>query len=113
MKGDKLETRILTAVIIAVLAGVVLFAIQEVLVRLFSGRQNGPNGKRNTETPQNRDRRIISSTIGYCFTIILVVLLVMATQLSKTYIKALESERADMMESLTVSTSIQWQVIHS
>ena len=103
--GDKLETRILTAVIIAVLAGVVLFAIQEVLVRLFSGRQNGPNGKRNTETPQNRDRRIISSTIGYCFTIILVVLLVMATQLSKTYIKALESERADMMEKCAVTSA--------
>ncbi|MBR3247218.1 MAG: hypothetical protein IKG03_02345 [Clostridiales bacterium] len=103
--GDKLESRILTAVIIAVLAGVVLFAVQEVLIRLIRGRQGGASGKKNTETPQNRDRRLISSTIGYCFTIILVVLLVMATQLSKTYIKALESERADMMEKCAVSSA--------
>ena len=105
--GDKLEARILTAVIIAVLAGVVLFALQEVLVRLFNGKQSGPAGaaKRAAETPQNRDRRIISSTIGYCFTIILVVLLVMATQLSKTYIKALKSERADMMEKCAVTSA--------
>ena len=103
--GDKLESRILTAVIIAVLAGVVLFAVQEVLIRFLRGRQNGTSGKKNTETPQNRDRRLISSTIGYCFTIILIVLLVMATQLSKTYIKALESERADMMEKCAVSSA--------
>ena len=96
--GDKLEQRILTACIIAVLAGVVLFAVQEVLIRIFRGRGD----KANAETAQSRDRRLISSTIGYCFTIILVVLLVMATQLSKTYIKALESERADMMEKCAV-----------
>ena len=101
--GDKLEGRILTAVVIAVLAGVVLFALQEILIRVVRNRQSGPNGKKNSETPQSRDRRLISSTIGYCFTIILVVLLVMATQLSKTYIKALESERADMMEKCAVS----------
>ena len=103
--GDKLESRILTAVIIAVLAGVVLFAVQEVLIRVLRGRQSGSSSKKNSETPQNRDRRLISSTIGYCFTIILVVLLVMATQLSKTYIKALESERADMMEKCAVSSA--------
>ena len=103
--GDKLESRILTAVVIAVLAGVLLFAVQEILIRVIRGRQNGSSGKKNTETPQSRDRRLISSTIGYCFTIILVVLLVMATQLSKTYIKALESERADMMEKCAVSSA--------
>ena len=103
--GNKLEGRILTAVVIAVLAGVVLFALQEILIRIIRNRQNGPNGKKNSETPQSRDRRLISSTIGYCFTIILVVLLVMATQLSKTYIKALESERADMMEKCAVSSA--------
>ena len=102
--GDKLESRILTAVVIAVLSGVLLFAVQEVLIRVIRGRQSG-SGKKNAETPQNRDRRLISSTIGYCFTIILVVLLVMATQLSKTYIKALESERADMMEKCAVSSA--------
>lgn len=101
--GDKLEGRILTAVMIAVVSGVVLFVVQEVVIRILRGRQNGSGRKKNAETPQNRDRRIISSTIGYCFTIILVVLLVMATQLSKTYIKALESERADMMERCAVS----------
>ena len=99
--GDKLEQRILTACIIAVLAGVVLFAVQEVLIRIFRGRGE----KTSAETPQNRDRRLISSTIGYCFTIILVVLLVMATQLSKTYMKALKSERADMMEKCAVSSA--------
>lgn len=103
--GDKLESRILTAVIISVLSGVAIFAVQEVLIRVLRGRQNGASGKKNSETPQNRDRRLISSTIGYCFTIILVVLLVMATQLSKTYIKALESERADMMEKCAVSSA--------
>ena len=103
--GDKLESRILTAVVISVLAGVVLFALQEIIIRLLRGRQNGSSGKKNAETPQNRDRRLISSTIGYCFTIILVVLFVMATQLSKTYIKALESERADMMEKCAVSSA--------
>ena len=103
--GDKLESRILTAVVIAVLAGVVLFAVQEILIRVIRNKQGGSSGKKNTETPQNRDRRLISSTIGYCFTIILVVLLVMATQLSKTYIKALESERADMMEKCAVSSA--------
>lgn len=101
--GNKLEGRILTSVVIAVLSGVVLFALQEILIRIIRNRQSGPNGKKNSETPQSRDRRLISSTIGYCFTIILVVLLVMATQLSKTYIKALESERADMMEKCAVS----------
>lgn len=101
--GDKLESRILTAVVIAVLCGVFLFAVQEVLIRVIRGRQTGSSGKKSPETPQTRDRRLISSTIGYCFTIILVVLLVMATQLSKTYIKALESERADMMEKCAVS----------
>ena len=100
--GDKLESRILTACVIAVLAGVLLFAIQEILIRLFKGKGEG---KKNPETPQNRDRRLISSTIGYCFTIILVVLLVMATQLSKTYIKALESERADMMQKCAVTSA--------
>ena len=99
--GDKLEQRILTACIIAVLAGVVLFAVQEVLIRIFRGRGE----KTSAETPQSRDRRLISSTIGYCFTIILVVLLVMATQLSKTYMKALKSERADMMEKCAVSSA--------
>ncbi|MCR4766647.1 MAG: hypothetical protein K5875_01655 [Saccharofermentans sp.] len=103
--GNKLEGRILTAVVIAVLAGVVIFALQEILLRVIRGRQNSSGGKKSSETPQSRDRRLISSTIGYCFTIILVVLLVMATQLSKTYIVALESERADMMQKCAVSSA--------
>ena len=55
--GDKLESRILTAVVIAVLAGVLLFAAQEILIRVIRNRQNGSGGKKNTETAQSRDRR--------------------------------------------------------
>ena len=104
-KGNELESRILKAVIISVLAGVVVFALQEVLVSVIRNKQNGPNGKKSVETPQSRDRRLVSSTIGYCFAIVLVVLLVMSAQISSVYTKALESERADMMEKCAVTSA--------
>ena len=102
--GNKLEGRILTAVIIAVVVGVVVFIVQELLIKLFRRRQ-GNAGPQVSETAKARDKRLISSTIGYCFAIILVVLLVMSRQLSSVYVTALESERADAMQKCAVSSS--------
>ena len=102
--GNKLEGRILTAVIIAVVIGVVIFVFQELLIKIFRRRQ-GNAGAQVSESAKARDKRLISSTIGYCFAIILVVLLVMSRQLSSVYITTLESERADAMQKCAVSSS--------
>ena len=95
--GNTLESRILLAVIIAVVAGVVLFIVQEIFVKIMRSKQ-GDKGR--GESARSRDKRITSTTIGYCFAIVLIVLLVMSSQLSSVYVKALESERADSMESV-------------
>ncbi|MBR3081546.1 MAG: hypothetical protein IKH06_01695 [Clostridiales bacterium] len=102
--GNKLEGRILTAVIIAVVVGVIIFIFQELLIKIFRRRQ-GNAGAQVSESSRARDKRLISSTIGYCFAIILVVLLVMSRQLSSVYITTLESERADAMQKCAVSSS--------
>ena len=102
--GNKLEGRILTAVIIAVVIGVVIFVLQELLIKLLRRRQ-GNAGTQVSESARARDKRLISSTIGYCFAIILVVLLVMSRQLSSVYITTLESERADAMQKCAVTSS--------
>ena len=102
--GNKLESRILIAVIISVVAGVALFVVQEVLIKVMRGKQGGANG-RNAETPRARDKRITSTTIGYCFAIVLVVLLIISNHLSGVYVQALESERADAMEKCAISSA--------
>ena len=102
--GNKLEGRILTAVIIAVVIGVVIFILQELLIKLLHRRQ-GNSGAQVSESAKARDKRIISSAIGYCFAIILVVLLVMSRQLSSVYITTLESERADAMQKCAVTSA--------
>ena len=102
--GDKLEGRIMTAVIIAVVVGVVIFILQEMLIKFLRHRQ-GNSGAQVAESARAREKRIISSAIGYCFAIILVVLFVMSKQLSSVYITTLESERADAMEKCAVSSA--------
>ncbi len=101
--GNTLESRILLAVIISVVAGVILFIVQEIFVKIMRSKQ-GDKGR--GESARSRDKRITSTTIGYCFAIVLIVLLVMSSQLSSVYIKALESERADSMEKCALSSAI-------
>ncbi len=101
--GNTLESRILVAVIISVVAGVVMFIVQEIFVKIMRGKQ-GDKGR--GESARARDKRITSTTIGYCFAIVLIVLLVMSSQLSSVYVKALESERADAMEKCALSSAI-------
>ena len=103
--GNKLEGRILTAVIIAVVFGVVVFILQELFIKMIR-RKQGNAGAQVTESAKARDKRIISSAIGYCFAIILVVLLVMSRQLSSVYVTALKSERADAMQKCAVSSAM-------
>ena len=103
--GNKMEGRILTAVIIAVVFGVVVFILQELFIKMVR-RKQGNAGAQVTESSRARDKRIISSAIGYCFAIILVVLLVMSRQLSSVYVTALKSERADAMQKCAVSSAM-------
>ena len=103
--GNKLEGRILTAVIIAVIFGVVVFILQELFIKMIRSKQ-GNAGAQVAESARARDKRIISSAIGYCFAIILVVLLVMSRQLSSVYVTALKSERADAMQKCAVSSAM-------
>lgn len=103
--GNKMEGRILTAVIIAVVFGVVVFILQELFIKMIR-RKQGNAGAQVTESARARDKRIISSAIGYCFAIILVVLLVMSRQLSSVYVSALKSERADAMQKCAVSSAM-------
>ena len=102
--GNQLEGRILTAVIIAVVFGVVTFILQEILIKLLR-RKQGNSGAQVSESVRARDKRIISTAIGYCFAIILVVLFVMSRQLSSVYVTALESERADAMQKCALTSA--------
>ncbi len=58
-----------------------------------------------SEKRRLRERRTIAATVGYCFVIVLVVLLVMSNVLTGTYTDLLRTERADTMESLAVASS--------
>ena len=98
--GDSLESRIFIAVLVSFAAAVVLFIVQEIVIYVVR-KKDSSGGV--TESSRGRERRLIASTIGYCFTTILVVLFVMSSQLTQTYVKALESERADTMQSITIA----------
>ncbi|MBO4460185.1 MAG: hypothetical protein J5778_05960 [Clostridiales bacterium] len=100
--GDGLEGRILVAVLISFAVAVVLFVLQEILIRLMRRSSSSAHAG---ESAKGRMKRIISSTIGYCFTTILVVLFVMSSQLTRTYILALESERSDSMQAIALSSA--------
>ena len=54
---------------------------------------------------KRKERRTITSSIGYCFVIVLIVLLVMSSVVTNTYTTILKSERAEAMEALVVSES--------
>lgn len=54
---------------------------------------------------KKKEKRIISSTVGYCFVIVLVVLLVMSNLLTDSYKQLLQNERADSMQSIAVASS--------
>lgn len=61
---------------------------------------------RNTaEIKRRKERRGVAATIGYCFVIVLVVLMVMSNILTDNYTVVLETERAESMEALAVSCS--------
>ncbi len=101
--GNEMEGRILLSVILCLAAGVVLFIIQEFFIRFMRKKQG--KGANAGETSKNKEKRLMSSTIGYCFSIVLVVLFVMSNQLSNTYVAALESERADSMQKISIASS--------
>jgi len=61
--------------------------------------------RNSAEIKRRKERRGIAATIGYCFVIVLVVLMVMSNILSDHYTVVLETERAEAMESLAVSCS--------
>lgn len=61
--------------------------------------------RNSAEIRRRKERKSIATTIGYCFVIVLVVLLVMSKTLTDTYTVVLESERAEAMESISVACS--------
>ena len=61
--------------------------------------------RNSAEIKRRKERRGIAATIGYCFVIVLVVLMVMSNILTEHYTVVLETERAEAMESLAVSCS--------
>lgn len=61
--------------------------------------------RNSSEIRKMQERKTIAATIGYCFVIVLVVLYVMSSTLTKTYSVTLESERGDAMKSMAVSCS--------
>ena len=61
--------------------------------------------RNSAEIKRRKERRNIATTIGYCFVIVLVVLMVMSNILTENYTVVLESERAESMESLAVACS--------
>ncbi|SCW28336.1 hypothetical protein SAMN02910456_00329 [Ruminococcaceae bacterium YRB3002] len=111
--GNSIESRIFISVIICIASGIVLFTLQEIFIRFLRNKQ-GKGGSNTGETQRGREKRLMSSTIGYCFSIVLVVLLVMSNQLSNTYVTALESERADYMQKVCVASSsvLGYQDLH-
>ncbi len=54
--------------------------------------------RNSAEIRRRKEKRSIAATIGYCFVIVLVVLLVMSNILTDTYTVILQSERAEAME---------------
>ena len=102
--GNEIEGRILVSVIICLAAGVVLFILQEFIIR-FMRKKQGKGSASAGESQKSKEKRLMSSTIGYCFSIVIIVLFVMSNQLSKTYVAALESERADSMQKISVASS--------
>ena len=60
----------------------------------------------SSERRNKEQKKTISATIGYCFVIVLVVLLVMSSVLTKTYIKALKVERSESIKSVAVACSV-------
>ena len=61
--------------------------------------------RNSAEIKRRKEKRSIAATIGYCFVIVLVVLMVMSNILTDNYTVVLESERAEAMESIAVSCS--------
>ncbi|MBR1797696.1 MAG: MFS transporter [Clostridiales bacterium] len=61
--------------------------------------------RNSAEIKRRKERRGIAATIGTCFVIVLVVLLIMSNTLTDTYTVVLETERAEAMETLAVSCS--------
>lgn len=61
--------------------------------------------RNSAEIKRRKERRGVATTIGYCFVIVLVVLLVMSNILTDHYTVVLETERAESMETLAVSCS--------
>ena len=61
--------------------------------------------RNSAEIRRRKERRSIATTIGYCFVIVLVVLMVMSNILTDNYTVVLETERAETMESIAVSCS--------
>ena len=61
--------------------------------------------RNSAEIKRRKEKRSVTATIGYCFVIVLVVLMVMSNILTDHYTVVLETERAEAMESLAVSCS--------
>ena len=61
--------------------------------------------RNSAEIKRRKEKRSVAATIGYCFVIVLVVLMVMSNILTDNYVVVLETERAEAMESLAVSCS--------
>ena len=61
--------------------------------------------RNSAEIRRRKERRSVAATIGYCFVIVLVVLMVMSNILTDNYTVVLETERAESMEALAVSCS--------
>lgn len=59
----------------------------------------------SSEMKKLRERKTIAATIGYCFVVVLIVLYVMSSVLSDTYLVTLKSERGDSMKSMAVACS--------
>lgn len=60
---------------------------------------------RSFEYKKKRERRTITSTIGYCFVIVLIVLFVMSSVVTETYVGILKAERAEALESIALAES--------
>lgn len=59
----------------------------------------------SAERRRKEQKKTISATIGYCFVIVLVVLLVMSNILSKNYLRTLKVERSESMKAVAVACS--------
>lgn len=59
----------------------------------------------SVEFKRIKEKRLVTATVGYCFVIVLVVLLVMSNILTSTYKQLLQKERAESIESLSMVAS--------